>query len=142
MIKYNLRCENDHEFESWFRSSSDYDDQVASNHVTCPYCNSVSIDKALMAPNVSTSKSKAKPVEAVHNQKLDQDVRKTLQKVRDYIVQNSEYVGDRFAEETRQIHNDESEKSIYGEATPQEVSDLVEDGVDVLPLPRDMKKDN
>ncbi len=142
MIKYNLRCENDHEFETWFRSSSDYDEQIDGKQVSCPYCDSVSIEKALMAPNVSTSKSKDKPVEVVNNQKLDQDYRKTLQNIRDYVVQNSEYVGDKFAEEARQIQRDESEKSIYGEATIEEVSDLVEDGVDVFPLPKDIKKEN
>lgn len=130
MIRYALRCDRDHGFESWFGSAEAYDRLRAGGHVACPDCGSTSIDKALMAPNVTASRMKT-PLTA------PKDTREAaLAELRRRVEENSEYVGVEFAAEARRIHDgDAPERSIYGEAKPDEARRLIEEGIPVAPLP-------
>lgn len=135
MIKYALRCEVEHEFEAWFGSSSDYDDQAARGLVECPFCGSRGVSKQIMAPAVAGTKRIAEPDPAVR-QKMQSMMMEAAREVRAHVEQNFDYVGDSFAREARDIHEGRSEKrEIYGEATPAEVKKLKEDGVPCSPLP-------
>jgi hypothetical protein len=129
MIRYALRCDRDHGFESWFGSAEAYDRLRAGGHVACPDCGSTGVDKALMAPNVTPSRSKALTA--------PQDPREAaLAELRRKVEENSEYVGLEFATEARRIHDGEApERAIYGEAKLEDARRLIEDGVPVAPLP-------
>lgn len=130
MIRFSLHCEHDHEFEGWFRSNDDFDSQVGNGLVACPTCGSHNIGKALMAPSVTTGRQKEKI--AVAMSKMVSELKEMTRKVRE----NADYVGSDFAEEARKIHFGEVEKrGIYGEASQEEVKSLLDDGVDVMPLP-------
>jgi hypothetical protein len=130
MIHFSLHCDNDHDFEGWFRSNDDFDAQVEKRLVTCPVCGSHKIEKALMAPSVTTGRQKEKI--AVAMSKMVSELKEMAQKVRE----NADYVGNDFAEEARKIHFGEAkQRGIYGEATGEEVKSLLDDGVDVMPLP-------
>lgn len=140
MIVYRLVCKKDHEFDAWFRDSAAYDAQSASGKVVCPVCGSRKVSKAIMAPNIATSeKMPSKPSKMPDPAKLA-EVMKT---VRDHVERNFDYVGDRFADEARKIHYGEAdERGIYGEATGEEVKDLIDEGVEVAPLPAPPEKAN
>lgn len=130
MIHFSLHCDHDHDFEGWFRNNDDFDVQVGKRLVTCPVCGSHSVEKALMAPSVTTGRQKEKI--AVAMSKMVTELKEMTRKVRE----NADYVGSEFAEEARKIHFGEVEKrGIYGEATGEEVKSLLDDGVDVMPLP-------
>lgn len=132
MIRYALACENGHEFEAWFGSSSDYDDQSARGLVECPVCASQSVKKQIMAPAVAGT-HKAEPPTPAQMQSM---MMEAAGKVRKHVEANFDYVGERFAKEARDIHEGAApERGIYGEASPREVKALVEDGVPVAPLP-------
>ncbi len=131
MIRYALSCAADHPFEAWFSSSSDYDDQAARGLVECPFCGSREVSKQIMAPAVAGTKKRSLPDAPL--QTLMSDM---ARKVRAHVEANFDYVGDSFAREARAIHEGESERrEIYGEATPQEVRALKEDGIPCAPLP-------
>lgn len=133
MIVYNLRCRNSHEFEGWFKDSSAYDEQWKSGKLTCPVCDSRKVEKAIMAPAVSGAKKSA-----VTDAEAKQ-MRQFMTGLRKYVQDNAEYVGPKFAEEARKIHYGEKEhRHIYGEASMEEAKELVEEGVDVAPLPPDL----
>ena len=137
MIRYNLKCDNDHEFEIWFRNSAAYDDQVQAGAVHCPMCNTTSIEKALMAPNIAPRKSGKKSYVTTASK-----MHEMLRQVHMQIAENCDYVGDSFAKEARAIHEGTSEeRGIYGEATPEEASDLIEDGIEVTAIPSLPKSD-
>jgi hypothetical protein len=129
MIKYDLKCDNGDEFEAWFGSIADYDKQADAGLVECPHCGSKHVTKAPMAPAVQTSrKQEARKDRAV--------AMAMAAKVREHIKDNFDYVGDKFADEARKMHEGESEeRAIWGEATPEEVRALEEDGVPASPLP-------
>ena len=131
MIAYSLRCHRGHEFEGWFRDSTAFDTQSGSGHLNCPSCNSVRIEKAIMAPAVSGTKK---------NMRKDaKQMRQFATGLRKYVQENADYVGPKFAEEARRIHYGETpERHIYGEATHKEAKELIEEGVDVAPLPPDL----
>lgn len=134
MIRFSLHCDHGHEFEGWFRNNADFDRQAEMKLVACPSCGSLQVSKSLMAPAVSTSRSKEKLAVGLNEmqKKALEEMRKLSQQVRE----NADYVGDKFAEEARKIHFGESEqRGIYGEASREEVSSLLEDGVEVMPLP-------
>lgn len=133
MIKYQLVCDNEHEFAGWFRSSEDFDKQVKRKLVDCPDCGSKKVEKALMAPNVSTSRKKA--VELPPEKRAE--LVNAMREIRKKVEENAEYVGPRFAEEARRIHYKETDegKGIYGEATLAEAKELAEEGIDFMPLP-------
>jgi hypothetical protein len=134
MIVYNLRCKSSHEFEGWFKDSSAFDAQAASGKLVCPTCNSRSVEKAIMAPAVAgTKKAAVNPPDELRK------MRQVMTGLRKYVQDNAEYVGPNFAEEARKIHyGDTEERQIYGEATAIEVIELVEEGVEVAPLPPDL----
>ena len=134
MITYTLACDNGHDFEGWFRSSADFDEQERDGRLECPVCASHHIGKALMAPALAGAREAASPV--VLADPRDAAMRGMMKAFRDHVVANSEDVGDRFAEEARRIHFDETEKrSIRGQATADEAKALREDGVPFAPLP-------
>lgn len=134
MIKYTLRCARDHEFEAWFASSTSYDAQAAAGDVVCPVCGSRKVEKSIMAPNVAvSSRAEATP------SKFDDPaakVRTLMREVRRMIEARSENVGDRFADEARAIHYREAEeRAIRGTASADEVRNLLDEGIAVVPLP-------
>jgi len=133
VIVYNLRCRNAHEFEGWFKDSAAFDAQAKSGKVVCPACNSKKVEKAIMAPAVSGAK-KSSLTEGEAKQ-----MRQFMTGLRKYVQDNADYVGPNFAEEARKIHYGETEhRHIYGEASLEEAKELVEEGVDVAPLPPDL----
>ncbi|MGX1098358.1 DUF1178 family protein [Amorphus sp. MBR-141] len=148
MIRYSLTCDARHGFEAWFRSAEDCDRQLADGILTCPACGSGAIDRALMAPAIArTAKAPrlAEPPPAPdpeqtqallpQNPKLAQ-MAAALKELRDRITANADDVGERFPEEARRIHYGESEaRGIYGQASAEEAAALVEEGVEVMPLP-------
>ena len=134
MIKYALQCDAAHEFEGWFGSSADYDDQAARGLVECPLCGSRGVSKQIMAPAVAGTKAQ-RSAPAV-DPKMREMMMTAMGEVRRHVEDNFDYVGDAFAKEARAIHEGKSEeRGIYGEASPTEVKALVEDGVRVAPLP-------
>ncbi len=137
MIVYNLKCENDHTFEVWFRNSTDYTQQVAGKEVQCPMCESTSVEKALMAPNITARKATKKTYVQTASQ-----MHQMMREVHKQITENCDYVGDTFAKEARAIHDGSAEeRGIYGEATPEEASELIEDGIEVAAIPTLPKSD-
>ena len=153
MIRYRLICPKSHEFEAWFASSGAFDAQVKRKLVTCPACGSPKISKALMAPSVVTSEKAAKSrsrrpkaarepaaeppamPQLVANAQQRELITK-MRKLRDAVLAKSEYVGPRFAEEARRMHEEEGERrGIYGEASTAEVKSLADDGIEVFPVP-------
>lgn len=138
MIKYNLICRESHEFEGWFSSSSDYEVQRKKRLVQCPYCGSAKVEKAIMAPNISTSRKKeANASRQKEAQKTAMVMmNKAAQSIRKEIEDKCDYVGNTFADEARAIHyGEKEERAIYGEATAKEAADLHEEGVGIAPLP-------
>lgn len=135
MIRYTLRCENGHEFEGWFRSSDAYDKAAKRGAVTCTECGSAHVEKALMTPGVSGTKKDKVALAAPDPRSAA--MREVIREFRKKVTENADYVGDKFAEEARKIHYEETEpRGIYGEATPDEARELVEEGIDFAPLPR------
>jgi hypothetical protein len=155
VIAYTLACERGHEFESWFASGSTFDTQAKRGLVTCPICGSAKVAKAIMAPSVARKdrgapKAGPLPPPAAPQaggtpsppQKLavlgepERQLRDMIRAVRKHVSENADYVGRRFPEEARQMHNGEIEhRSIWGEASPDEAKELAEEGVEVHPLP-------
>ncbi|PLP59796.1 DUF1178 domain-containing protein [Mesorhizobium loti] len=134
MIRFSLVCEREHDFEGWFRSNDDFDKQKKRGFVECPTCGSHKVEKALMAPAVSTSRKQEKMALAMGEQQRQAMVQ--LKALADKMRENSDYVGDKFAEEARKIHFGEADqRGIYGEATLEEAQSLAEDGVEFLPIP-------
>ncbi len=135
MIRYALKCDKDHEFESWFRSADALGDLLKRGLVDCPECGSIKVAKALMAPKVQGTKKSAAPAQEPPD--LPETVKeKALAELRKQVEDNSEYVGMNFATEARAIHSGEAPgRAIYGEARPSEAKSLIEDGVPVAPLP-------
>ena len=154
MIHYALVCERGHNFESWFQDSATYDKQAKRGLVTCPHCNSAKVEKAIMAPRLSTSAKKRRvstdepaagvkaatttsvpaPVAMISPQ--EQEFRTKLKELRDHLVKNADNVGTKFPEEARKMHYGEIEhRSIYGVASPEEASELSEEGIEFHPLP-------
>ena len=129
MIRYALKCKSGHGFESWFQSADALDALIAKALVTCPECGSGEVAKAVMAPQVRPARgqSLATPESQLQAQ---------IARLREKVEAQSDYVGPKFADEARAMHlGDVPERSIYGEARPEEARALVEDGVPVLPLP-------
>lgn len=129
MIQFSLKCDKDHRFDSWFQSADAFDKLHAAGMVTCAVCGSSHVEKALMAPKVRDSKKRSAP--------QSPDIREqALAELKKQVEQNSEYVGMNFAREARDIHEGITpERSIYGEARPEDAKKLIEDGIPVAPLP-------
>jgi hypothetical protein len=162
MIRYSLRCERDHTFESWFQDSGAYDTQVRRKLVSCPVCSSVKVEKAIMAPRIvgkkgrpraeppaqppvpaptpaaTTTETPAAPAQTSTPLMMAQEreLRAKLKELRDHIVKNADNVGERFPTEARKMHyGDIEHRPIYGEASPDEARALIDEGVEVSPLP-------
>jgi hypothetical protein len=147
MIKYALRCDQGHGFDSWFPDSASYDTQAKRGFVTCPTCGSAKVEKQIMAPRVRTSEerrglSKTAPVPEVAPQPMTmlsdeaQQMRAMIRELHEKVKANTEDVGERFADEARRIHYGETEeKAIRGKASFEEAKALHEEGIGVLPLP-------
>jgi len=147
MIRYNLRCERDHAFESWFQSSSAYEAQEKRKLVNCPVCGSAKVERAIMAPQIVSKKGRdhavpapateaAAPVSTPLMMAQERELRAKLKELRDHIVKNADNVGERFPNEARKMHyGDIEHRPIYGEASPEEARSLIEEGVEVSPLP-------
>ena len=143
MIKYTLVCEQRHEFDSWFASSTAYDKQEKRGLISCPTCNSSKVEKAIMAPRLSGTRKRrraaaetpaAAPVAMLSPQ--EQELRTKLKELRDHITKNADYVGKKFPEEARKMHYGETEhRSIYGEASIEAAKELSEEGIELHPLP-------
>lgn len=132
MIRYDLRCDKGDEFDAWFGSIADYDKQVAAGLIECPHCASTKIEKAPMAPAVHTARKQTERSERAVAMAM-------AAKVRDHIKDNFDYVGPRFADEARKMHDgDADERPIWGEATPEEAQALAEDGIPAAPLPPEL----
>jgi hypothetical protein len=150
MIRYNLRCDRGHAFESWFQSSSAYESQEKRELVSCPACGSVKVERAIMAPQIVSKKRgdsaapspAAAPTEAAAPASTplmmaqERELRAKLKELRDHIVKNADNVGERFPNEARKMHyGDIEHRPIYGEASPEEARSLIDEGVEVSPLP-------
>jgi hypothetical protein len=155
MIRYNLRCEKGHAFESWFQSSSAYESQEKRKLVNCPLCGSSRVERAIMAPQIVSKKGRdsrsgdaaapASPaavtdVTAPASTPLlmaqERELRAKVKELRDHIVKNADNVGERFPNEARKMHyGDIEHRPIYGEASPEEARSLIDEGVEVSPLP-------
>ena len=132
MIRYSLRCAKAHEFDSWFQSAEAYDALRGAGHIACPVCGDGTIEKTLMAPAVRPAEKAATPaLSAPQN-----DIEAAFAEMRKQIEATSDYVGVNFVSEARKMHAGEiEERSIYGEAKPEEARALLEEGVNVAPLP-------
>ena len=138
MIRYALICEHDHEFEGWFGVSADFDDQQARGLLECPVCASKAVRKAIMAPAVAGTKTRSQDLSPAQNQAV---MMEAMSRIRRHVEDNFDDVGDAFATEARAIHEGRSEdRGIYGQATSQEVRDLVEDGVPIAAMPPEPRK--
>ena len=149
MIRYSLRCDRDHAFESWFQSSAAYDSQVRRKLVTCPACGSAKVEKAIMAPRIVGKKGREMAAPAPAGETVpavsestslmmaqERELRAKLKELRDHIVKNADNVGEQFPNEARKMHyGDIEHRPIYGEASPEEARSLIEEGVEVSPLP-------
>lgn len=135
MIKYSLRCDNAHAFEGWFSSGGDFEAQQARGLVTCPICGSSSVVKALMAPAVSSASNEERTPNVAGGQPPAEMLAK-LRELVTHIRANSEDVGARFPEEARKIHYGEApQRGIIGQAGHEEIGALLEEGIEVAPLP-------
>lgn len=161
MIHYNLRCEKGHQFDGWFASSAAFDTQVERGLLACPTCGSTAIGRALMAPAVVSTRAErpspapeasepaagaapapaAPPSEpapadvALMDERAGQ-LRAMLKALHEAVRKNGVDVGRKFADEARKIHYGEAEaRGIYGQADLEEARELLEEGIDVLPLP-------
>jgi hypothetical protein len=159
MIRYALRCERGHDFESWFQNSASYDRQVRRGLVTCPACDSVKVEKAIMAPQIARKgrSARSRAAEAAGEaaragaeasasatpqapapmlMSEGSELRAKLRELRDHIRKNADDVGGQFPTEARKMHYGEiAHRPIYGEASPDEAKALIEEGVEVAPLP-------
>jgi hypothetical protein len=149
MIRYNLRCERGHAFESWFQNSAAYESQEKRKLVNCPACGSAKVERAIMAPQIVSKKGRAgaEPAPAPATEVTaptstpllmaqERELRIKLKELRDHIVKNADNVGERFPNEARKMHyGDIEHRPIYGEASPNEARALIDEGVEVSPLP-------
>ncbi|MEM9717488.1 MAG: DUF1178 family protein [Pseudomonadota bacterium] len=137
MIKYSLKCSNDHVFESWFESAGAYDKLHKAKMITCSVCGDTDVEKTLMAPQVTPGRKKAdltKPASPAEQ---------AIKELRKKVEENSENVGANFATEARAMHyGDKPERAIYGQAKPDEAKSLIDEGVPVTPLPWGEKSTN
>ena len=131
MIKYNLICKCGNTFESWFSSSNEYESLRKKKLINCIYCESSLVKKTIMSPNLPSKSNKiSKP------DKVEKDIKNQLIEFRKYIEKNCKNVGDKFAQEARNLHYDKkTSKGIYGRATPEETAELLEEGIDIASIP-------
>ena len=140
MIKYNLKCEKNHEFSSWFLDSHEYEKLKNKKLLECIFCSSKKIEKMIMSPMILGTK--AKEIETDFLNQNSTNAKNELLKIRKYIEKNFEFVGDQFSKKVREVYYDEkSKKAIYGTTTYEEREELREEGIDLLSIPW-VSKDN
>ena len=141
MIKYNLKCKNKHEFESWFSSSKEFEKLKSKKIIECTLCGTKNVQKSIMSPNVISKEQKEKNIKS---RRYIKKIKKDLLKMRSFIEKNFKYVGDNLPQEVRNIYYDKSKnKNIYGKATLEETEELREEGIELTTIPWiDKKKDN
>ena len=140
MIKYNLKCNNDHEFESWFSNSEEFDNLKKKNLLECIFCSSKNINKSIMAPMVSNSKNLDYDIK-FFDKNLKKEKNKLLE-LRKYVEKNFDYVGSDFCKKVREVfYDNKNKKAIYGTTTLEEREELAEEGIDLLSIPW-INKDN
>ena len=138
MIKYNLTCKCGEMFESWFLNSSEFDSLCKKKLIKCIYCDSSSVNKTMMTPNLPSKSNKVRK-----KVKLEKNIKKQLINFRKYIEKNCKNVGESFPREARSIHYDKkTSKGIYGKATPEETSELLDEGIEVATIPWIDKPEN
>ena len=131
MISYHLKCAEGHEFEGWFRDSATYDSQEKTRALSCPICGDQTIKKAIMAPAVASDSRAKGSADTKHLHQYMTGLRKFIEK-------NADYVGPKFPEEARKIHYGEAEqRHIYGESTIAQAKELIEEGIEIAPVPPD-----
>lgn len=141
MIRYSLKCDTDHSFDSWFQSAAAFDALASAGHVTCPTCGSAHIVKTLMAPAVTPARKSG--TTATDKPTIDRPLttpanpqEQALAALRAEVEANSAYVGKSFVDEARKMHEGTAPpRAIHGEARLDEARKLVEEGVPVMPLP-------
>ena len=141
MIKYNLKCKNKHEFESWFLDSKEFEKLRLKKMIECTLCGTKSIEKSIMSPNISSKEQEDKDAKSSNNIKK---VRDDLLKMRNFIEKNFEYVGTNFPREVRNIYYDKRKnKNVYGNTTEEEAEELREEGIELTTIPWiDKREDN
>ena len=133
MIKYNLKCKNKHEFESWFLDSKEFEKLKSKKMIECIFCKTRSIKKSIMAPNVLNQEQKQKNQKSI---KYIKKIQKDLLRMRNFVEKNFEYVGNNFPREVRNVYYDKRKnKNIYGKATPEETQELEEEGIELTAIP-------
>ena len=136
MIQFTLKCANDHQFDSWFQSGTAFDKLHASGMVSCSVCGTTQVNKAMMAPRVSTTDKAALPPTKPTLTEPASPAEQALAELKKYVEKNSDYVGRDFAKEARAIHTgDAPQRPIWGETRGDEAKKLIEDGVPIAPLP-------
>ncbi len=142
MIRYDLICDRGHAFDGWYRDSAAFDDLKGAGCVECPVCGTDKVDKQLMAPQLpakseSSETAGQQPVYAGPQGPKQRALLEAMRKVRRHVEETADYVGEKFPEEARRMHYGETEeRGIYGEATEVEAKDLIEEGIQVSPLPK------
>tara|TARA_B100000963_G_scaffold360813_1_gene393258 strand:+ start:1297 stop:1719 length:423 start_codon:yes stop_codon:yes gene_type:complete len=140
MIKYILKCNNEHEFESWFSNSEEFEKLNKKNLLECIYCSSKKIEKSIMAPMVTNTKIENENFQISKSEFTKE--KNQLLKLRKYIEKNFDYVGKDFSKKVREVYYDKkSNKAIYGTTSPEEREELAEEGIDLLSIPW-VDKDN
>ena len=138
MIKYNLICKCGETFESWFPSSTEFDSLCKKKLIKCIYCESLAVKKTVMAPNLPSKSNKA-----FRRTKLEKNIKKQLLNFRKYIEKNCTNVGENFSREARSIHYEKkTSQGIYGMATLEETSELIEEGIEIVTVPWIDKSEN
>ncbi len=140
MIKYNLRCHNKHEFESWFSNSKEFEKLKNKKLLECIFCNSQKIEKSIMSPSISLKEKGSKKIK----ENSAKEIRKNLLKIKKFVEKNFEYVGDKFTQEMRSIYygNKKKKRNIYGTTTEKERKDLREEGIELTTIPWIENKEN
>lgn len=140
MIKYILKCENDHEFENWLSNSEEFEKLKKKKLLECIYCNTKNVNKSIMAPMISNSFTKDEQIE-ISKKDISNEKNKLIQ-LRKYIENNFEYVGKDFSKKVREVYYDnKSQKTFYGTTTLEEREELADEGIDLLSIPW-VNKDN
>ena len=140
MIKYNLKCKNKHEFESWFSDSKEFEKLKSKNMIECIFCKTKSVKKSIMSPKIVSKKQRDK--ENISLQEIKK-IKKNLQKMRKFVEKNFEYVGKDFPKEVRNVYYDKRKnKNIYGNATEEESEELKDEGIELTTIPWIDKRDN
>tara|TARA_Y100001970_G_scaffold289152_1_gene418595 strand:- start:7050 stop:7469 length:420 start_codon:yes stop_codon:yes gene_type:complete len=133
MIKYNLKCDQKHEFESWFSSSKEFENLKQKKMIECIYCNSTKVEKSIMSPLVLSKEQKNKKNQYANETKKFHE---ELLKIRKFVEKNFEDVGKDFSKEVRNVYYDNRKnKNIYGNATQEEAEELREEGIDIASIP-------